>query len=114
MNITHEYPVMIFRNDNEYGTFYSLGISKKNKDGEYINGYMPCQFKKDVEVENQTKIYIRNAWLTFYKKDKQTMPYIMIAEYETVEETIKNSKTAEEDPFAAYGETVQIDDNFLD
>lgn len=117
MNIMNEYPVMIFKNENEYGTFYSLGLSKKNVNGDYENGYITCQFKKGVELDNQTKIYIRKAWLTFYKKEKQTVPYIMIADFETVSETIANSKNEisfKEDPFSAYGATVQIDDSFLD
>jgi hypothetical protein len=74
---------MIFRKDNEYGTSYSVGLSKKNKDGSYTNGYMPIQFKKDVELNNQDKIFIKNAFLTFYiSKDKKTVPYIMCLEYE--------------------------------
>lgn len=127
MNITNERAVMIFKREYEGNTFYSLGLSKKDKNGNYVNGYMPCQFKNGVSIEDKTKVYIKHAWLSFYLKDipnsesKQTVPYIFINDYETVEETINNSKTnteiikdVMEDPFAEFGEEVSIDDNFLD
>jgi len=83
MNIDYQYPVIIFRKDYDNGTRYSAGLSKKNKDGSYTRGYMPIQFKKDVELNNQDKIFIKNAFLTFYiNKDKKTVPYIMCLEYE--------------------------------
>lgn len=93
MNITNEYPIMVFRKDNEYGKFYSLGLSKKEQDGSYTNGYMPCQFKKDVVIENQTKIYIKKAFLSFYlNKNKGTMPYVFISEYELLEAAMQQGK----------------------
>ena len=83
MIVENNFPVMVFRKDNEYGTSYSIGLNKKNKDGSYTNGYIPIKFKKEVELENQTKIFIKNAFLTFYiNKDKKTVPYIMCLEYE--------------------------------
>lgn len=122
MNITNERAVMIFKREYEGNTFYSLGLSKKDRDGNYVNGYMPCQFKNGVSIEDKTKLYIKSAWLSFYLKNipnsesKQTVPYIFINEYETVGETIEQAKTeVEEDPFAEFGNEVSIDDNlFLD
>lgn len=115
MNIENKYPVTIFRNDNQYGTFYKVGLSKKDMNGNYVNGYKDVRFKKGVEIENKTKIYIKSAWLDFYVKDKRTIDYIFINEYETVSEAIEESKQEEyNDPFSEYGETVTIDDNFLD
>lgn len=111
MYVTSDYPEMIFRTDNDYGTFYQIGLSKKNQDGSYENGYINCQFKKGVSLENQTKIYIKKAWLSFYKKDKTTVPYIFISEFETVAETIEKSKEVEEDPFASFGKQIQIEDD---
>lgn len=109
MNIETEKQVMVFRTDNEYGTFYNLGLSKKAKDGSYINGYMPCQFKKGVELENQTKIYIKKAWLTFYLKDKVTNPYVFISEFETLENTIKENHV-DLNPYEEMGQEIQDDD----
>lgn len=91
MNVSSEYPVMIFKSDKGY---YSIGLSKRNEDKTYTNGYMPCKFRKDVELDNQTRIYINNAWLTFYLKDGKTMPYIFINEYKLVVDVIEESKNS--------------------
>lgn len=112
MNIKNDYPVMVFKREHKGITFYSLGLSRKDRDGNYINGYMPCQFKMGVPLGDKTKIYIKSAWLTFYLKDKETKPYIFINEYETVEETIQQSKQEQPkvDPFEEMGMKVQIED----
>lgn len=122
MNISTENQVMIFKREYQGNIFYSLGLSKKNQDNTYTNGYMPCQFKKGVQLEDKTKIYIKKAWLSFYLKDKETKPYIFISEYTTLEQTIDNSKKIDytkydenpitgdleptNDPFAEFGEEV--------
>ena len=110
MNVNSERPLMVFKREYNGRVYYSLGISKKEMNGTYTNGYMPCEFKKGVNVNDKTRIYLKNAFLTFYLKDKVTVPYIKILEYETVEETIQNSK----DPFEEFGEQVDIDDNLLE
>lgn len=92
MQITNKYPVMIFKREYNGKTFYKAGLSRKNRDGNYINGYISCKFKNGVSVNDKTKIYLKNAWLDFYLKDKVTVPYIFINEFETVEETINNVK----------------------
>lgn len=109
MNISNEYAVTIFRNDSQYGATYKVGLSKKDVNGNYINGYKNCRFKKDVQLENKTKIYIKKAWLDFYVKDKKTIDYIFISEFEIA--PTKNELAAEsvEDPFME----IEIDDNDL-
>ena len=109
MNITNNYAVTIFRNDNEYGTFYKVGLSKKDKEGNYINGYKDVRFKKGVELADKTKIYIKKAWLDFYIKDKRTIDYIFISEFETLESKIEESKEVLEskvDPYEQFGNTI--------
>ena len=123
MNIENKYPVMIFKREYEGKTYYSVSLSKKDRDGKYINGYMSCRFKNGVEVDNQTKIYIKNAWMDFYLKDKETKPYIFINEFQTVEEVIDNNKKSnseilkdvmqDKDPFAEFGQEVQISQDDL-
>lgn len=122
MNIENKYPVMIFKREYEGKTFYNVGLSRKDRDGNYINGYMPCRFKNDVSVEDKTKMYIKSAWLDFYLKDKETKPYIFINEFELVGETINKSKVQEQqeilnevvnDPFAEFGNEVIISDDDL-
>lgn len=125
MNISNEYPVTIFKNVNDYGTFYKVGLSKKDVEGKYINGYKDIKFKKGVELEDKTKLYIKKAWLDFYIKDKKTIDYIFCSEFELIEETIENAKTPlanmsdseivqtvmnEEDPFKSFGEEVELTD----
>lgn len=127
MNIVTNRPYTVFRNDYNGYSFYKLGISKKSQNGEWINGYIRCQFRKNVEVENRTRIYFKKAWLNFYLKDKETILCIFIDEFETVDETIENSKmpdnnkleevvnamVKEDDPFKDFGEEVIIDENQL-
>lgn len=119
MNITNDNVVMIFKNDSGK---YSVGLSKKKEDGSYERAYFPIQFKKDIVLENQTKGYIRKAWLSFYNWEhegkKGTTVYIMCTEFETIEEVQELAKQSipenQNDPFADFGNEVNIDDNFLD
>lgn len=72
---TDDRPVMIFRQDREYNgkTFpvYSMGTSSKDKDGNWVSGFIDCQFRKGVEVENKTRIFIKDAFpITNQGKDR--------------------------------------------
>lgn len=96
MQISNEYPVMVFSNTKNDRTYYQIGISKKDKDGKYINGYIQCQFKNGVEIPNQTNIYIKNAWLSFYLKENKTIPYVFINEYQLVADVIKETSNKDE------------------
>ena len=109
MNIEYKYHIMVFKNEYEGKPIYKLGISKKNQDGSYTNGYILTQFKKNVELENKTNIYIKNAWLTFYlTKEKKTVPYIFINEFETVEQTIEKNKN----PYEEFGKQLDEETDF--
>ena len=94
MNIECEKEKMIFRNEKDGKVFYSIGLSKKNQDGKYTSGYMPCRFPKNANIENKTKIKILNAWLDFWVDDKKiTHPYIFINKYEMILDGIPNMKS---------------------
>lgn len=123
MNISNEYPVTIFKNVNDYGTFYKVGLSKKDVEGKYINGYKDIRFKKGVELADKTRIYLKKCWLDFYIKDKKTIDYIFCSEFEEVAEAIDNAKTPlanmsdsqivqavvnEDDPFEAFGQEIEL------
>ena len=62
----YEKNARIWRKDYEgkNGTFYkySVGISKKNEDGKYVNAYIPVKFSKRSDapekIENGTKCSI--------------------------------------------------------
>lgn len=72
--------------DNQYGKRYSITLSKKNADGNWENGYISAQFKKDVVLNSGTKINVKNGWLTFYKnKDNKYVPYVFINDFEVLE-----------------------------
>lgn len=95
MNITNKYPLMVFKNDYDGKTFYNIGISKKEENGSYTNGYIPCRFKKGVNVENKTKIKLKNAWLDFYLKENKSIHYIFVNDFEIVKDnSSKNSPPA--------------------
>ena len=84
-NFTGE--VMVFVNEHNGKKSYSIGISKKLQDGSYENGFLPAQFKKDVVINNKTKIDIKKGWLSFYKNaDNRTVPFIFINEFTVTEE----------------------------
>ena len=85
MNVKTEKNVMIFVNDKG---FYSMSVSRKTESGEYENAYFPVMFKKDVKVENKTLIKINDAWLSFYKTEKDSKKYtnfyVFINDFEIV------------------------------
>lgn len=113
MLVLDNYSKMIFRRDNEFGTFYQIGLSKKDRNNNYINGYMNVQFKKGVSLENQTKIVIKNAFIDFYlDKNNRTVPYIMITDYELADEQSNSNQMSQAndnkgiDIFKEFGEAV--------
>ena len=111
MNVSTNRIFTIFKQENQYGTFYSIGLSHKKQDGSYENGYMPVRFKKGVELNNQTRIEIKNAWIDFYKdKNKATQTYIFINEFETTEQ-IATKNTQEEINEDDFNNVVLTDDD---
>ena len=90
MTITSDKPEMIFRDDKGQYPRYSIGVSSKTPDGEWIKGYVPCKFKKGVEIENMTKILIKNSFYSVSKGEKYNFVSIMITDFEKVEEEKKD------------------------
>ena len=101
MEIISNKEEMVFKNEYNGKVFYSIGISKKNQDGKYENGYINVRFKKDVELDNQTKIKIKKAWIDFYCKDRKTFPYIFVSDFEPVGE--------KKDVFKEFGESIKTE-----
>ena len=110
MNIIEDKVKVVFRKDINNKASYSIGLSKKKENGEYENGYIPCRFKKDVTLENQTKIKIKSAWLDFYKVEKKTFIYLFINEFEKVGEQKEEQKSV--DNFEA-GKDIELTDDDL-
>lgn len=112
MKVIHEYPVKVFENTYEDRKYYKIGVSKKDQNGNYINGYLDCRFRKDAEVDTSKKIYIQDAWLDFYVKDKVTHNFLFINKFDYVSDVIEDSKV-EKDVFADFGSEVELTDEDL-
>ena len=91
MELKSEYPVMVFKNEYNGKTYYKIGFSNKKQDGTRENAYMDARFKGDVCLDNQTNIYVKNGFMSFYLKDKQPIWYMVITEYEKVADVIKET-----------------------
>ena len=92
--ITEQTPVTIYVNERQTqnGSFktYSIGVSSKDKDGNWVNGFLPCNFRKGTEIANKSKITITNSFPTVRKyTDKtgteRTEIGIFVMDYEVVE-----------------------------
>lgn len=96
MNLEAGKIAMVFVKEFDGRKIYSIGLSKKNKNGSYENGFMSARFKKDVEIANKTRIKIKEAFLSFNVKDNKTFPYIFINDYEIISETNPEHKEIQE------------------
>lgn len=94
MNIIEEKEKTIYKNEKDGKVSYAIGLSRKKEDGTFDLGYLPCRFKKDVKLENKTKIKIKQAWLDFYKVEKKTFIYIFINDFEKAEQQQEKSVDA--------------------
>ena len=78
--------VMVFRNEKEYNgnTFatYAIGVSSKDKDGEWVNSSIDVMFKKGIDLENKTKIFIKNAFPVVSKGKDRNFVKWMITDFE--------------------------------
>lgn len=87
MKVVSDRDEMVFKYEYNDKPVYSIGLSKKDQDGNYIKGYKSVRFRKDVELDNMTKIRIKDAWIDFYKnEDGRTIDYIFINDFDVVDE----------------------------
>ena len=105
MQITTKYPITIYRKEFGDKICYSTRVIKKDKEGNYKGAFIPVNFKKDISVEDRSKIKILNGWLDFYN-DKENKPVFIIF--------INQFSTEEGDVFQDFGDSVELDDTFLD
>lgn len=74
--ITEQTPVTVYVNERQTqnGTFktYLIGVPSKDKDGNWVNGYLPCNFRKGTEIANKSKITISNSFPTVRKYTDKT------------------------------------------
>lgn len=74
----------VFAKEHEGWTSYSLGISSKGKEGNWVNAYQPIRFKKGEGVPNGTEIeYTAFATVKERMVEGQTRNYVLwqILEY---------------------------------
>ena len=110
MKVVSNREEVVYRNDYNGKALYSIKISKKDEQGNWVNGFINCRFKKGVDIKNKTSIEIKDALLDFYNKDKTTNLYLFINEYIIID---KKNNNEEVDPFAEMGKQIEIDDGEL-
>ena len=97
---TDDNGIKVFANEKEgaNGKFmtYSLGISKKDQNGNWVTGYMSCRFKKGVTVANKTRIKIKSAFFMPNKSGGKTYVNLMITDFEVIESGETAAESADE------------------
>lgn len=84
--------VKVYVKEREWsgGSFkvYSLGISSKDKDGNWINGYLDAEFKKaDADkITNKCKIKINNSWYKTTESNGKKYNKIFVNDFEVLED----------------------------
>ena len=58
----NRYPSRIFRNDKYNFPKYSIKVASKDKNDNWVNGYIDCSFPKGVELNNRTDIIIEDSF----------------------------------------------------
>lgn len=102
MEIKSDKVETIFRNEYNGKPLFSIGLTKKNKDGQYVNGYMEAHFKNGVDLPNKTRIRIKQAWLGFNQKEKKTYTYIFINDFDLEDG---------EDVLKQFGDSIKTESN---
>ena len=109
MDIISNRPVMVFKRENKY----SIGISRKKKDGSYETAYMKIEFNKDIELEDRQLITIKKAWLDFYNWEyegkKGTTWCIRCSEFETEKKEDNQEEITPENPYAEMNTKTEND-----
>lgn len=79
----------IKKGNNKGDTFmsYSIGVSRKDEEGEYTNLYMPVYFAKDLEKPEETGLIdITDSFFMVSGNGDYTKIALYVRDYETVEE----------------------------
>lgn len=80
--------VRIFKNTYNDQNYYRIQVKQKNYDNTEDIFYVPVQFKKGVELDNQTDIIIKCAYENMRKNKKDEynpIYYLVITDFEIVE-----------------------------
>lgn len=114
---TDNKPVTVYRQDKTSNngvayTQYSLGVSSKDKDGNWVNGFIDCQFKKaDVEkITNKCKINISNSFYTVNEYNGKKYLKLFVLDFEVAEDGEK----PQDAPAPSSDEFLNIPDGLAD
>lgn len=82
---------MVFRNEHETNGetwySYSISVSSKSKEGEWINKSVPIRFRKGVQIPDRTRIDITDGWpIVIPYKDGNIVGFFA-NEYEVIDKT---------------------------
>ena len=88
--VTDNKPVTVYRQDKTSSngvayTQYSLGVSSKDKDGNWVNGFLDCQFKKGTDIPNKAKIEITNSFYTVSEYNGKKFLKLFVLDFNIVE-----------------------------
>ena len=83
--------VTVYRKDRDTQsggkfTTYSIGIASKDKEGNWVNGFIDCQFKKGVELNNKAKIEIANSFYSVSEYNGKKYTKLFILDFTVVEQ----------------------------
>ena len=102
-----------FKNsDGEYDSEF-VNIQVWGKTAEYLAQYAQKGMKVAIEGRLVTRAYDRADGTRAYSMEV-VCSSVEILGNKKQQELMKESQETQEDPFAQFGETVSIDDNFLD
>ena len=98
--------------------FYSIQAIQNNYDNTQDKFYLPIQFKKGIELPNETDIIIHCAYENLRKNPKDgynPIHYLVVTDFET----LKTQEQITEEALNDYNDTIsenelEITDDFLD
>ena len=102
---------------NEFNGRNSYSTNAKNKN-DNINTFIDLQFKRENEPEANCEILVKDAFFSCYNSKDGIKPKLIVMEYEVLRlseyDTKPKTQEKQEDPFKEFGDTVEVDDTFLD
>ena len=91
--ITEKGPVTVYANEKttQNGgkfTTYCISVASKDQNGNWVNGFIDCQFKKaDVEkITNKCKINISNSFYTVNEYNGKKYLKLFVLDFEVAED----------------------------
>ena len=101
------------KNGNKF-TLYSLGVSSKDFNGNYVSGFIQCAFKKGVVLANKAKIKINRAFFIVNKgSDGKCYTKLMITDFVILDSGETAMNEADNYIKIADGVLDDLDDPFL-